>query len=350
MDSFSNRVGTERAPAAATVRVACAVSADERRLFLGGAEAAFATLPVAPVWLESGHGSLAAQLRELNPTVVLTGWSTGALPAEWLAADDCALRYVCHLTGSVRGVVPRAFLERGGAVTNWGDIPSVAVAEQALLLALAALRNLPAWPEAARYIDDTPRRIATLGTRSLAGRRVGLHGFGRIARALVPLLRPFGGAISAYSAGVPEELVRAAGVTPCASLAELFATSEIVFECESLLPTTTGSVSAALLASLPDGAVFVNIARGQIVDEAALLAEAQSGRIRIALDVLAGRPWEKSAEPFRAAGAVVSPHIGGPTFDQYRPCGELALRNIARFCRGEPLEAPISLAAYDRST
>ena len=106
-----------------------------------------------------------------------------------------------------------------------------------------------------------------------------------VARALVPLLRPFGVTIAAYSAGVPAALMQQAGITPAESLHALFADSEVLFECEALTPATQGCVTAELLGALPDDAVFVNVGRGQVVEEAALVHEARSGRLRLALDV-----------------------------------------------------------------
>jgi len=333
-------------------RLACALSPEEKRLFLDHAAPALYPPGVTTTWLEnSGHGMTLEQWTDLNPEILLTGWSTAPLPAAWLEDRACALRYVCHLTGSVRRLLPRSFIEQGGVVTNWGDIPSATVAEHALLLALAGLRNLGAWPGGgAPHPLDTARRIEGLGTRSLCGRKVGIHGFGRIACALVPLLRPFGVSITGFSTGVPSAVLQSAGVLPAGSLEDLFARADVLFECEALTPVTAGSVSAGVLAKLPDGAVFVNVARGGLVDEAALLREAGSGRVRVALDVVASEPLAPHGPFARVPGAVLSPHVGGPTFDQYPQCGEFALRNITRFVRGELPAAVVTLAGYDRAT
>jgi phosphoglycerate dehydrogenase-like enzyme len=287
-------------------------------------------------------------LKKTRPEIIVTGWSTPPLPTAWLEAPDCSLRYVCHVPGSVRKVVPRSFIEKGGLVTNWGSLAGQFVAEHALLLALACLRNLSAWrPFIAQPVKE--REIESIGTRSLFGRHVGLHGFGNVARALVPLLRPFGVTIHAFSAGVPDAIIRAEGAEPCASLEDLFRHSEVLFECEALTAATEGSVSAAVLRTLPDGAIFVNIGRGRVVDESALVHEARSGRIPVAVDVLQNEITERS-ELFQVPKAILSPHIAGPTHDQYWRCAELARQNIERYLRGEPPLARVSLEIYDRST
>lgn len=338
-------------PLSATPRIVAALTAREWRLFIADASEP----PVdTSGWRilrddELDPAGWAARLEELRPEILVTGWRTSPLPEAWLSRADCPLRYVCHVTGSVRRLVPRAFIERGGLVTNWGDSVSNQVAEHALLLVLAALRNAAGWrPFIAR--DPSVRRIEELGTKTLFGRQVGLHGFGSVARALLPLLAPFGVTVRAFSAGVSTDMMRAAGVEPCDSLASLFAQSEVLVECEALTPATERSVSAALLAALPDGAIFVNIGRGGLVDDEALLREAASGRLRIALDVANGEPLTPASPYVQSGGIVLSPHIGGPTLDRYRNCGELALANLRSVLHGRTPPSLVDLATYDRAT
>lgn len=329
-----------------------ALPAREQRLFLDSA-AKSEWLPglahsIWPTESDFAPGRWTEFLHKVQPQILLTGWGTPPLPADWLTAPACPLRYVCHLTGSVRKVVPRSFIERGGLVTNWGSFAGQFAAEHALLLVLASLRNLNAWrPFIAQPVKS--REPESLGTRSLFGRRVGLHGFGNIARALAALLRPFGVSLHAFSAGVPETMIRAEGVEPCASLSDLFRQSEILFECEALTPATERSVTAEVLRLLPDGAVFVNVGRGRVVEEPALVREAASGRIHVALDVTSEDMTERS-ELLQLPQAILSPHVAGPTHDQYRRCADLARQNLERFLRGETPTARVTLEIYDRST
>jgi len=289
-------------------------------------------------------------LWRIQPEVLISGWGTPPPPRDWIESPDCRLAYLCHLTGSVRKMVPRSFLERGGRVTNWGALAAPMVAEHALLLALAALRNLPAWRPLILKRPERNQRKELLEARSLIGRQVGIHGFGKVVRELLPLLRPFGVALYGYSEGVPLDLMKEEGVVPVSSLKELFARSEILIECEALTPRSRGSVSAKELAALPDGAVFVNVGRGMVVDEAALIEEARSGRLRIALDVVASEPLTKDHPLSQVPDVILSPHMAGPTPDHYRDCGRLALENIGRYLRGEALKAEVTLSAYDRAT
>ncbi len=290
-------------------------------------------------------------LNRLQPTVLVSCWSTPHLPKPDASLPGGRLKYLCHLTGSVRHVIDRAFIESGGLVTNWGDAVGEQVAEHALLLALGALRNMPGWrsyiaEKASHQMDP----IQTLGTSTLYDRRVGLHGFGRIARSLVRLLQPFRVEICAYSEGVPHEYMRANGVTPQGSLEELFSNSDVLFECEALNPLTQLSVTEEILSRLPQDAVFVNVGRGRVVDETALKSFAETGKFRIALDVVHEEPMTPKSGVFSLESALLSPHIGGPTADRYAYCGALAMRNLQRYVNRQPLEALMSKEDYDRST
>ena len=288
-------------------------------------------------------------LREARPDILVTCWSTPPLPEAWLGEPDCPLAYICHVTGTVRDIIPRSYLERGGKVTNWGGLAGRDVAEHALLLGLAALRRMPLWKGLCVKAGGKPGSVL-LETRTMHGRRVGLHGFGSVARSLVQLLKPFNVALAAYSRGVPGAAMRAAGVEPCQTLEELFSRSEVVFEVEALTPESMGSVNERTLAALPDGAVFVNVGRGHVTEEAALMREAASGRIHMALDVLWEEPPPLNPPIGRFSNVLVSPHIAGPTYETLPECGIMALRNIERYLRGERLEAEVDLNVYDRST
>lgn len=288
-------------------------------------------------------------LSSWNPSVLVSCWSTPQVPNQHISSQNCALEYICHVTGSVRQVAPREFIEQGGIVSNWGDLAGLQVAEHGLLLALATLRGAYDWRKYIQSVNGSLRyQAAELSTQTIVGRRIGIHGFGRIARALIQLLDPFQVHISVFSDDVPENFIREHGAHPCDTLQELFQSCEILFECESLTEKSKYSVTAKELSELPDDAVFVNIGRGALVDESALLAE--SGRLRIALDVFGKEPVSASDAFFDAPKTILSPHIGGPTFDQYKKCGDLAVENLRAYLSNRRLQACLSLSDYDRAT
>lgn len=353
---MAEAVATSTAPlrpsVRATERVLFALNEHEREAFFPDGVAA---VPGAELrWRPDGPlapEDWAALLEDYQPTVLVSCWSTAPLPPA-LVAPGAPLRYVCHLVGSARNLVPRAFLERGGLLSNWGALAGDTVAEHALLLALAALRRQPAWLPLIHAPQPKPWRSGTmrLRPRTLIGRRVGIHGFGHVARALVRLLRAFDVEIRAYSHGVPAQLIRDAGVTPRASLVELASESEVFFGCEALNAHTRASIDSAVLRALPDDAVFVNVGRGPVVDEDALREAASDGRIHVALDVVSMEPLRPDDPLLRLPGVILSPHIAGPTYDRFADCGRHALANLRRYLRGEAPDSRITPELYDRST
>ena len=291
----------------------------------------------------------AALLREIesaNPEILLACWKTPPLPA----ALPSRLRYACYVAGSVKRLVTRAHLERGLLVTNWGGSISRTVAECALFHILACLRNTSHWAIAMHQPGVAAWKNGLTDARSLFGRAVGIHGFGPVARELVTLLKPWGCPITVLAPDVTAELARAYGVERASSLESLFAENEIIVELAPLIPATTGIVSEKILRLIRPGGVFVNVGRGAVVDETALLHIAQEKKIAIGLDVYTDEPLPADSG-FRALPHVnLTPHIAGPTIDRYPDAGAFALKNLRAYAEGRPLEAVITPEVYDFSS
>jgi len=300
-------------------------------------------------WIDSmamNHHEWEEYLRQIQPRVIVTGWGTRRIPESLFARGETSLQYVCHLTGTVREVVPRGLIEAGIKVSNWGNSISHTIAEHALLLTLAALRCLPRWDD---YMANWPQRRA-LPTRSLRNKRVGLHGFGAVARELIGMLRPFGCEISCYSQGVPAALLREYGLRAAQTLEALFAQSEVLIECEALTGATEGVVNEQVLLRLPAGAAFINVGRGRIVNEEALARVAVERQLLLGIDVFAKEPPPPDSALRRVPGAIFSPHIAGPTADSFAVLWDFAMRNLGLYLRGEEIDALVTLEVYDRST
>jgi phosphoglycerate dehydrogenase-like enzyme len=303
-----------------------------------------------PVYDKNGF-SWSELLESYDPTILVTGWSTPPLTKEIIQSPSFRVRYICHLTGSVRKVLPSLVFEKGILVSNWGTIAGTSVAEHAILMVLACLRELTRWKHVIGLpVQNYSHEKKQLLTMGLSGKRVGLHGFGNIAREVVRLLQPFNVTISSYSAGVPVSVMQEQGVTACQSLESLFDSSEVLIECEALTEQNRQSIGAKLLKRLPDQAVFVNVGRGAIVDEQALIAEAQNGRLRVGLDVLSKEPPSSDSALLTCDNILLSPHIGGPTRDRYLDCSSFAMENIQRYLAGQSVQAMVDIHVYNRST
>jgi phosphoglycerate dehydrogenase-like enzyme len=286
------------------------------------------------------HHALAAA----NPEVLLTCWKTPPLPAQ-LPPN---LRYVCHLSGTIKKHVTRQHIAQGLIVSNWGGSISRVVAEWGLFHILSCLRRATHWTlemhrEGGWKDGDTQ-------TASLFGRRVGLHGFGQIARELVTLLRPFGCTVSGFAPDIDAAIEAHYGIRRAASLEELFSANEVIVELAPLIPETTGLVTEKLLRLIRPGGVFVNVGRGAVVDEAALLRIAREGRITVGLDVFSVEPLPADSGFRGLPNVTLTPHLAGPTTDRRRDAGEFAVHNLRAYVEDRPLQAVITTKIYDSST
>lgn len=190
-------------------------------------------------------------------------------------------------------------------------------AEQTWGLLLALMRRIPA------SFDSIKRgewnRDAYRG-RDLDGRRLGILGLGRIGRRVAHYGNAFGMTVFAYN---PRTNDPVEGVTRVSSLQELLAQSDVFSLHAGLNDATRGLIGANELALLPKGAVVVNTARGEIIDQDALVAALESQHLAgAALDVMAHErePEARNASPLLAyarthENLVLTPHIGGATYD-----------------------------------
>ncbi|MBS0664190.1 MAG: hydroxyacid dehydrogenase [Verrucomicrobia bacterium] len=286
----------------------------------------------------------AAIVADANPEVILACWRTPRLPA----ALPPRLRYVCYLTGSVKHLVTRAQLEAGLRVTNWGGAISRIVAECALFHTLCCLRHATRYTFLIHRERGWRDRWEEVG--SLYERRVGIHGFGPVARALVELLRPFRCQISVFAPDVTDAVAALHGIRRSTSLDELFGQNDVIVELAPLIPATIGTVTERHLRLIRPGGVFVNVGRAAIVDEAALLRVAREGRITVGLDVFVEEPLPPNSGFRGLPNVSLSPHIAGPTLDRYGDATAFALRNLRAYAAGQPLEAVITPETYDHST
>lgn len=301
-----------------------------------------AVRPLDPTGLSAAD--FARELAAADPEILLACWKTPALPA----ALPPRLRYVCYLTGSIKTFVTRAHLEHGLLLTNWGGSVSRVVAECALLHALACLRRATQWTIALH--QQGAWKDGPTGAVSLFGRRIGIHGFGPVAREFIRLVQPFHCPVTVFAPDADAAAERTYGIHRAPSLAALFSSSDVLIELAPLIPATTGIVDETLLRLLPPGAVFVNVGRGAVVDETALLTVAREGHLQFGLDVFATEPLPAN-HPLRGLPNVfLTPHFAGPTLDRYPDATAHALRNLRAFRAGQPLESIVTPEVYDRST
>lgn len=193
------------------------------------------------------------------------------------------------------------------------DAPGHATAELAMGLILALARNIPFEATAMRE----GRWQTTVG-RDLRGRTLGIIGLGRLGVEVAGFARAFGMAVIAWSENLTADKAVVHGVTRVEKEA-LFRQADVITIHTKLSSRTTGLVGAHELALMKRDALLVNTSRGPIVDEAALLAALNDGRIGGAgIDVYASEPLPADHPLRTAPRTILTPHIGYVTEETYR--------------------------------
>jgi phosphoglycerate dehydrogenase-like enzyme len=205
-----------------------------------------------------------------------------------------------------------------------------ASAEFTFLLLLNTLRRLDIAIQEVKEGRWRHREDALRGNE-LSGKRVGLVGYGRIGKRLARWCTSFDAQVRFYDPYVDDQDF------PRLSLEEIFSTSDVVCICPTLTAETRGIINQPLLASLPPNACLVNTSRGEVVDEAALVAVLQARPdLRVGLDVLPGEVTNTHlASPLielhRQGRIVVTPHIAGATVESQSKAALLALGLLKRY-------------------
>ena len=225
---------------------------------------------------------------------------------------------------------------RGISVSNTPDVLTEDVADLAVGLLYATVRNIAANDRMVRSGAWADGRKPPL-SGSVTGRRIGILGLGRIGRAIARRLEPVAGEILYHNR-------RPAADVPYRHVADALAfarESEIIIVATSGGAETHGLVDAAMLDALgPDG-VIINISRGSVIDEPALVAALADGRIGGAgLDVFADEPHVPEAL-FAMDHVVLQPHQGSATENTRRAMADLVLANLDAWAAGKPLLTPV---------
>ena len=245
------------------------------------------------------------------------------------------LKTIAHFGVGYDTVDVDAARRRGIAVTNTPDVLTEEVADLTLGLLLATIRRIP---QGDRYVREGkwPKGAMAL-TDSLQGRTVGIVGMGRIGRAIAKRVEAFGVKLAYQGPSRKADLAWPHFADPVA----------LAKECDVLIAAcpggeaTRGLVSRAVIEALGPQGYVVNISRGSVVDEPALLEALQQKRIAGAgLDVFVDEPRVPEAF-FALENVVLQPHVASATHPTRKAMGQLVIDNLAAHFAGKALLTPV---------
>jgi D-3-phosphoglycerate dehydrogenase / 2-oxoglutarate reductase len=230
--------------------------------------------------------------------------------------------------------------ECGIAVNYVPDYCLREVSDQTMALLLALARKVTL---ANKLVQSGRWEVPPLvPLRRLEGQVLGLVGFGNIPRALAPKAKAFGLKVLAHDPYVAKDVLDAAGVEGV-SFDALLARSDFVSVHAPLLPATRGLMNAAAFAKMKQGAYLINTARGPLIDEPALIAALDSGRLGgAALDVVTTEPLAKDSPLIGRDNVILTPHTAFYSVEALDELQTKCASDVARVLSGERAVYPIS--------
>jgi len=291
-----------------------------------GAVQQLATGPCRVADATKGAAELSAHLPEAWGLVVRSRTKV----TKDLLATAPRLSIIARAGVGVDNVDVAAATARGVRVVNAPAAATASVAELTVGILLALTRDLP---ERIRRTKAGEWNRSELGGE-LEGKTVGFVGYGRIAREVARRLQPFRVRTVAFDPFVAQ----AVDATELVDLDTLLGRSDFVSLHAALTPENQHLMNAARLAQMRRGAYLVNVARGPLVDEAALLTALDTGHLAgAALDVFEVEP-PTNTRLLAHPKVIATPHLGASTREAQRRAGEQVVEEIGRALRGEPLQ------------
>jgi lactate dehydrogenase-like 2-hydroxyacid dehydrogenase len=281
-----------------------------------------------------------ALLRRIGPEVraVCTGSHTGVKTDAALIGRFPNLRIIGNFGVGYDSIDIAAAVQRRIIVTNTPDVLTEEVADTALGLLLVTVREFylaEKWLRDGRWARDGDYPLTAA---SLRDRTVGIAGFGRIGKAIARRIEAFGLSVS-YFARAPQPEVKHCYYGDLLAMAR---------DVDTLIaaipggPATHRLIDGAVLDALGPRGIFINMARGSVVDEPALIAALREKRIlRAGLDVFLGEPTIDPAF-LTLDNVTLFPHLGSASVATREKMGALVVDNLAAFAAGWPPQTPVS--------
>jgi D-3-phosphoglycerate dehydrogenase len=279
--------------------------------------------------VDAGQDRVAA---ELSSADVFCGHAKVSVPWDRVVKQG-RLRWIQSSAAGLDHCLVPVVVDSDVVVSSASGVLADQVSEHAVGLAIACTRRLRL------FLDQQGRReFVRRPTRDLTGATVGIIGLGGVGRRLAAVLQPFHVRILATDWFPVRKPPGVEFLGPPSSLPEVLAEVDLLFLCAPLTEHTRGMIDAAALARMKPGSILVNVARGPLVDEVALVAALESGHLdSAALDVTPDEPPAASSPLWTAPRLIITPHVAGQSKRRIDAMTEFFCDNLRRYLRGEPL-------------
>jgi phosphoglycerate dehydrogenase-like enzyme len=256
------------------------------------------------------------------------------VPVDWKAVVDAGrLQWIQSSAAGLDHCLVPPVVAADIRVTSASGLFADQVAEHTMALLLGSLRSMPTFYRAAQAKEFVRRP-----TDDLKGKTVGIVGMGGNGRRIAEVLKPFHVSIVAtdmFPENRPEEVDR---LWPADELHRLLTVSDVVVLALPLTKATDKLIGQREISLMKPGAMLVNVARGGIVDENALIEALHSGQLSAAaLDVVENEPLPRQSDLWRLSTVIITPHVAAQSAERVNVTTRFFCENLRRYFNGDKL-------------
>ncbi len=269
--------------------------------------------------------------------IILSGWGMVTMDAAFLEAA-ARLKAVLYGAGSVRYFLTDDFWKRGVLLTSAWAANAIPVIEYTIAALTFGLKRALS---AAQMTRSEKTFRAPSGTVGLYGARIGVIGAGMVGAGVLRRLQTYEVETFCYDPHLTPQRARELWTTPI-GLDEMFRTCDAVSLHAASIPATEHMIRGAHFRSMKEGAVFVNTARGRIIDEEGMVEALREGRVFAFIDVTDPEPPEPASPLYLLPNVLLTPHLAGPQGAEVRRNGQYVLEELKRYLAGERPRYPVT--------
>lgn len=286
---------------------------------------------------DGGRGASPAVLDAVRGAEVYLGYG---IPRELFSVAADTLRWAHSAAAGIGGSLYPEMLASNVVLTNSAGIHAEPISETVMAMVLHFARGID-WAVRAQREHrwwKAPYEAADSPVREAGGSTLGLLGLGGIGSAVARRARALGMHVVATRRSSPEGPEGVEVLTGEGALGRLLRRADFLVVAVPQTRETEGMIGARELALLPPHAVVINVARGGVIDEPALVAALRSGALRGAgLDVFATEPLPAASPLWDLPNTLILPHVSGTSHRFWRREADLIVENVRRWLAGEPL-------------
>ncbi len=274
-----------------------------------------------------------------DSNLIITAWGSPKIDDEMIQLCP-NLRGIIHAGGGIKGLLSAEFIKRGLFISSANGALADGVAESTVAMAVAACKGMFTLPNDIRngLWDENRSKI-----KDFYDIKVGIVSAGDIGKRVIKLLKNYEVEILAYDPFVSAEEISELGAKKC-EFEYLLAESDVISIHTPDIPQTDNMFNYKNLHLIKDGAVIINTARANVIDDDAFIEELSKNRFMAVLDVTKDAPNDKNHPYRKLPNVVLFPHIAGAVSNGCRRMGKFAVEETERLYQGEELLGKFDLS------